>query len=182
MCYPWEEDILIDQSTSERPGYAQKPSGPLDYPLQPTQFLLIEDYTNDVSNYEHLVNVGDSIRSPEKVLDPPVSASLASHENHTEGEVDDPRIIFNKIRTKNNERIIIGHLNINSLENKFESLKALVKDKVDIIMVSETKIDDSFPLAQFMIKGYSPPFRRDRDFFMEIDKFYILEKIYPANV
>ena len=177
MCYPWEEDNLIDQSTSERQGYAPNPSGPVDYPLQPTQFILNEDYTNDVSNYEHPVNVGDPIRSPEKVLDPPVTARLASHENHTEREVDDPRIILNKIRTKNNERIIIGHLNINSLKNKFESLKALVKDKVDIIMVSETKIDDSFPLAQFMIKGYSPPFRRDRDFYGGGEILYIREDI-----
>ena len=30
-------------------------------------------------------------------------------------------------------------------------------------MVSETKLDNSFPVSQFLIDGYSPPFRLDRD-------------------
>ena len=29
-------------------------------------------------------------------------------------------------------------------------------------MISETKIDHSFPLTQFLIEGYSQPFRLDR--------------------
>ena len=51
----------------------------------------------------------------------------------------------------------------NSIENKFDSLASLVKDKVDIIMISETKIDDSFPPNQFVMVGYSVPFRLDRN-------------------
>ena len=38
-----------------------------------------------------------------------------------------------------------------------------MKDKLDIIMISETKIDESFPVSQFIIEGYSKPFRRDRN-------------------
>ena len=30
-------------------------------------------------------------------------------------------------------------------------------------MISETKIDESFPLSQFMIDGFSVPYRRDRN-------------------
>ena len=30
-------------------------------------------------------------------------------------------------------------------------------------MVSETKLDKSFPVSQFLIDGYGPPFRLDRD-------------------
>ena len=30
-------------------------------------------------------------------------------------------------------------------------------------MISETKIDESFPLSQFMIDGFSLPYRRDRN-------------------
>ena len=30
-------------------------------------------------------------------------------------------------------------------------------------MISETKIDDSFPVRQFYIDGYSPPYRLDRN-------------------
>ena len=67
------------------------------------------------------------------------------------------------LRIKNPERIIIGHININSLRNKFEFLADMIKDKLDILMVSETKLDSSFPEAQFYINGYSKPYRRDRN-------------------
>ena len=40
---------------------------------------------------------------------------------------------------------------------------SLVKDKVDIIMVSETKLDESFPTSQFLVKGYSTPIRFNRN-------------------
>ena len=29
-------------------------------------------------------------------------------------------------------------------------------------MVSETKLDDTFPASQFLMQGYSTPFRKDR--------------------
>ena len=81
----------------------------------------------------------------------------------TIGNMDDPNRILNVLRAKNSERLVIGHININSIENKFDSLASLVKDKVDIIMISETKIDDSSPQNQFLMEGYSVPFRLDRN-------------------
>ena len=76
---------------------------------------------------------------------------------------EDATLILNKLRIKNSERIIIGHLNINHIEKKFEPLVSLVKDKLDVFLLSETKIDISFPSSQFTIEGYSNPFRRDRN-------------------
>ena len=38
----------------------------------------------------------------------------------------------------------------------------LVKEKIDIFMISETKIDISFPNSQFLYEGFSAPHRRDR--------------------
>ena len=32
-----------------------------------------------------------------------------------------------------------------------------------ILMVSEAKLDNNFPVSQFLIDGYSPPFGLDRD-------------------
>ena len=71
--------------------------------------------------------------------------------------------LFWKHLYKHFDKIIIGHLNINFIENKFSSIGSLVKDKLDIFMIAETKIDDSFPENQFIIEGYSKPFRRDRN-------------------
>ena len=60
-------------------------------------------------------------------------------------------------------KLILGHLNINSLRNKFDILQEQVKDNIDILMVSETKLDESFPIGQFLISGFSTPFRLDRN-------------------
>ena len=54
-----------------------------------------------------------------------------------------------QLRNQNPHRVIIGHLNINSVRNKFESLVRFVGNNLDILMVSETKIDDTFPESQF---------------------------------
>ena len=54
----------------------------------------------------------------------------------------------------NSNRLVIAQLNINSLRNKFTSLSFMVKDNVDIL-IRETKIDSSFPTAQFHIDGYT---------------------------
>ena len=51
---------------------------------------------------------------------------------------------------------------INSIRNKFESLVRFVGNNLDILKVSEKKIDDTFPESQFLIEGFSKPFRLDR--------------------
>ena len=43
------------------------------------------------------------------------------------------------LRKENSYRVIIGHININSIRNKFESLVKYVGNNLDILMVSETK-------------------------------------------
>ena len=34
-----------------------------------------------------------------------------------------------------------------------------VKDNVNVIMISDTKLDDTFRVDQFVLKGFSKPFR-----------------------
>ena len=67
------------------------------------------------------------------------------------------------LRLSNVNRVVIGNLNINSLPNKFNQLKELVLKHVDILVLTETKLDDSFPNSQFSIDGFSEPFRIDRN-------------------
>ena len=73
-------------------------------------------------------------------------------------------MILPKDSTKKNANIvfIVGQLNINSIRNKFDALCRIFKQKFDILLVSKTKIDDTFPLAQFCVEGYSTPYRLDR--------------------
>ena len=67
------------------------------------------------------------------------------------------------MRVKNLDKLIIGHLNINSLRNKFELLTHQIKDDIDILMISETKLDESFPTSQFFMNGFSSSHRLDRN-------------------
>ena len=60
-------------------------------------------------------------------------------------------------------RIVLAHLNINSLRNKFDLLADQIKGNVDVLAILETKLDDSFPAGQFEIPGYAPPLRLDRN-------------------
>ena len=96
-----------------------------------------------------------------------------SYQNIDIGNLDDiftknidPNIVLSSLkslRLKNMNRVIIAHLNINSINQKFDQLSFLVRDYVDILVVGETKLDDSFPLSQFHIDGFSQPYRRDRN-------------------
>ena len=67
------------------------------------------------------------------------------------------------IRKKNVNKLIFAHLNINSIRNKFDSVVKDISHNIDFLMISETKIDDSLPKGQFQIKGFSDPFRVDRN-------------------
>ena len=57
----------------------------------------------------------------------------------------------------------MAHLNINSIRNKFEALTYIIDNNIDLLLISETKLDDSFPTAQFQMKGFSVPYRYDRN-------------------
>ena len=60
---------------------------------------------------------------------------------------------------RNLNRLIFGQININSIRNKFELLFSLVLNNIDVLLISETKIDNTFPVSQFFVRGYSVPFR-----------------------
>ena len=49
------------------------------------------------------------------------------------------------------------------MRNKFEMLAEGIGGNIDILLVSETKIDESFPIAQFKLNGFSMPYRLDRN-------------------
>ena len=65
------------------------------------------------------------------------------------------------LRNKKPYRVIIGHINRNSIRNKSESLVKYVGNNIDILMVSDTKIDDTFPESQVLMESFSTPYRLD---------------------
>ena len=67
------------------------------------------------------------------------------------------------IRIDNLKNVIIGQLNINSLRNKFHALVEIIHGNLDILVITETKLDHTFPENQFLIPGYKKSYRRDRN-------------------
>ena len=82
-----------------------------------------------------------------------------------------------KLRVKNINRITIAYININSIRNKFDTPTDLVTGKIDILLLSESKINDSFPSSQFKMPGYTSPYILDRTNNGEAF-YYILGKIF----
>ena len=71
---------------------------------------------------------------------------------------DDIILGLKNLYVKYFNKVIMGHLNINSIRCKFELLSSLIGGKI-----SETKLDATFPANQFFIQGYSTVYRLDRN-------------------
>ena len=67
-----------------------------------------------------------------------------------------------QVRISNPSGIIFGQINIHSIRNKFGQLIYIVNNKIDILMVSETKLSETFPTSQFLMQGYLAPSIKDR--------------------
>ena len=59
------------------------------------------------------------------------------------------------MRIKHVNKLIIVHLNINSLRNKFEFLVEFIRGKVDVLMISKTKIDEKVNLRLMALMHHS---------------------------
>ena len=82
------------------------------------------------------------------------------HNHDTNPQVSDPLSEFSTRYFKN---LKLGHLNINSLGGSkwTEIYELLNANLLDIFVIGESKLDDSFASSQFQIPGYRL-FRKDR--------------------
>ena len=69
------------------------------------------------------------------------------------------------LKGKNLKNPFLCYLNTNSLRNKIVDLRyVLAQTGIEPLTVSETKLSENFPDAQFYVEGYNfPPYRRDRN-------------------
>ena len=95
--------------------------------------------------------------------------------------ISDAKKTLKNIRVSNVNKLIFGHLNINSLRNKFDLTCEQIIGSIEIFMISETKLDESFPQGQFLIEGFHSPCRFDRNKTGGGILFYVREDI-PAKV
>ena len=123
-------------------------------------------FTGNSSNYKTLSDIGDFNLNASDNDD----AVLGKNET-------DPSIILKKLKIKNINRLIIGHLNINSVRGKFESLKTIIQGNIDVLIITESKLDQSFSNNMFDIEGYTSPFRRDTSIYSGGVLIYVKEGI-----
>ena len=56
----------------------------------------------------------------------------------------------------------IAQLNIDSIQNKIDQLKGLVNGNVGMLIITEIKLNNTFPQAQYFIESFTKPYRLDR--------------------
>ena len=140
--------------------------------------------SNDTMNYMHNLTphvldidtpaCSDTSNVTDKTMDIP--------ENKESAPANNPLMILEGIRKKYVKNVVIGHLNINALANKIDALKIVIKDKVDILVLVETKLNDSFPINQFVIEGYTTPYRLDRNCYGGGVMIYVRKDIHSKEL
>ena len=105
---------------------------------------------------------GLSVSSPGITISP----ENTIEETLTDSVSEDHCDIFKELRDLkkgNHKKPILCHLNINSLRHKFNDHKPVLMDKLcDILVISETKLDETFNDNLFATKGYKME-RKDRN-------------------
>ena len=89
---------------------------------------------------------------------------------------ENPTDSIRQLKLSNPHKIILGHLNINSLRNKFELIADVIQGTFDIFLLSKSKIDESFPDKQFRLNNYRI-FRKDRNRYGAGIMFYVNENL-----
>ena len=68
-----------------------------------------------------------------------------------------------KIQENSANKLIVGHLNIDSIRNKLEFFEDVINGNLDIVLLLETKLNDSFPSGHIDLRRYGLPYRFDRN-------------------
>ena len=126
--------------------------------------VVLANYSSNIhsDSYENIVEDATDISG---IFTPLSNNTTVQDENNTARIIIPPKCSLQELRLGNINRIILAHININSIRNKHDMLFDLIKGKVDILLITETKIDDTFPTSQFIVPGYTTPYRFNRSQF-----------------
>ena len=73
------------------------------------------------------------------------------------------QVLVKNLKISNHNRLIFPTINANSIPNKLDDIRITIADFVDILVINESKLDQSFPESPFFINRFSKPFRKDRN-------------------
>ena len=66
----------------------------------------------------------------------------------------DVKQYLKSICISNVKKLILRHLNINSIRNKFDLFSKQIKGAIDVLMVSKTKLNKRFSEGLFLIEDF----------------------------
>ena len=101
------------------------------------------DYSKEVRPLQ-----GNAIQIP-KVLTQRANANIEKTKNSLKESL-----------LKHPKKVCLSYINISSIRNKLEPLSEFVCTPVDFLAISETKLGSSFPTAQFILLGFTTPYRK----------------------
>ena len=78
-----------------------------------------------------------------------------------------PDEVLHHFKIKNVNTLDTGPLSINSLLNRFDTLKLRnrhrLRHSLDISMIIRKKLDKTFPEGQFLVNGFTQPYGMDKN-------------------
>ena len=144
---------FIDHSTGIKRSYLKK--GKLHLNQKETK-LLSDIFVKELSNVFRWHTI-DNLSKQFDIYDSDESLDTENAANC--------KTFLKSLRTSIPDIRAFPHLNINSIRNKFEMLWNQIKGSIyclhNVLLVSQTKIDYSFPNGSFLIDGFSTPYRLD---------------------
>ena len=93
------------------------------------------------------------------------------------GKSCDTPLLLKNLKLKNTNRLILGHLNINSIVGKFDHLKVLIVNNIDILVLAETKIDSSFLILNLELTDFQH-LLDSTEINLVVEFLFMLEKTY----
>ena len=75
------------------------------------------------------------------------------------------------------KNLIVKQITVKTLRNNFDLLIEQIKANIDILMILERKLDESFPISQFQIDGYRMRTKMANKWFMNPIKAFIGEQV-----
>ena len=87
----------------------------------------------------------------------PLGDSYYESENASNTISTNAKRTLRYIRTSNINRLLFGHLSMNSLRTKFDFLCKQIEGSIDVFMISEWKLDDMtvFHTVNFSLKDFT---------------------------
>ena len=131
-----------------------------------TGWYFLKDYSYILENHFYFVNVPDLAAYSSLSFNANISYTPMANNDLLE---------IQQQKVDKAKSIIVDHLNINSIRNKFILAESIVK-AFDLFLISESKLDSTFPMNQFHIFGFKV-FGRDRNRFEGGLILYINENI-----